>query len=103
MKRLTLASALALLSFQASAYDRVYARISKVYSETNRFTLVVSDSNIPQQCGGVFYEAFRDDTWPHFKEMYSLALAAFTSKSNVEIVVRGCDGDRAMVDHMAIY
>ncbi|MCI2261624.1 hypothetical protein L3V74_08725 [Xanthomonas sp. PPL560] len=104
MKRLVMASALTLLSFQATAFDRVHAKISKIYSESNRFTLVVADSDIPQQCGGVFYEVYRDEATPHFKELYSLALAAFTSKANVEIVVKGCaDVDRAVIDHMAIY
>ncbi|TBV76917.1 hypothetical protein [Pseudoxanthomonas winnipegensis] len=95
---------LALMSFHASAMERVHAKINRVFSEANRFAFSVTDSDVPHPCGGVFYEVYRNDTAPHFEEMYSMALVAFTNKSSVEIVVRGCaDGDRVLVDHMGIY
>ena len=40
---------------------------------------------------------------PNYKEMYSLALAAFSTNANVEIVINRCEGGRAVVDHMGIY
>lgn len=40
---------------------------------------------------------------PHYSELYALALTAYTTKATLEIVTRGCEGDRALVHHMAIY
>lgn len=102
VKRAVTITLLALTTTQSLAYDRIPGQITKVYSESSVFTFTVTGNVAPQPCGGVFFRVDRS-TNPHFKELYALALAAFMAKSNVEIILSGCVGDRAAVDHMAIY
>lgn len=88
-------------SAAANADDRMYGKPRKIYAEPDRAVFAVSDAPLPNPCGGEFYMFYRAP--PHYSELYALALTAYTTKATLEIVTRGCEGDRALVHHMAIY
>ncbi|WP_444886453.1 hypothetical protein [Microbulbifer sp. JMSA008] len=93
---------LCLVSISTQAFDRVNASIDRIYAEDFGFTFLVGNLDGSQQCGGSHFTVYREAK-PHFSELYSMALTAFSSGKRVEIVINKCEGNRASVDHMSVY
>jgi len=102
MKVFVALTLLSCVSLSAHSFNGVHGKVSKLYSESGQFNFTVSENATPQQCGGFYFKAVKSEL-PHFENLYALTLAALTAKQSVEIVIKRCDGDRAVVDHMAIY